>query len=316
MTRLQKAIRTIVTTCLNVRANESFLIISEESVSDVGEAVWKCAKRVTKHPVLLKYTNSVGLRHGLPSTVESSLQHADCVIILTPKLISEASVRQALENGTRIALLNKTDCKIIERSIDIDYKKMASVSRRLADVFSIGRTIHMTSTAGTDVTLNISGSKGIAETGLAKRSGELSRLPAGEARIVPNRRNIQGQIAIDRVAGQRKPLARPVILRIQKGHITQIQGGKEAEQLRRDVRKFGKNGRTVSELGIGTNRALSFGNSSQEDAKVLGAAHITIGQDQITRVQGKVNQPIKAIILNPSMTLDGKQIIDCGNIVI
>ena len=55
--------------------------------------------------------------------------------MLTPKLISEASVRQALENGTRIALLNKTDCKIIERSIDIDYKKTASVSRRLADLF-------------------------------------------------------------------------------------------------------------------------------------------------------------------------------------
>jgi leucyl aminopeptidase (aminopeptidase T) len=315
MTRLQRAVRTILVTCLNLKAHETLVIVTEEPLAEVGETLWKCAKRLTKNSVLIKYVNCNRTRYGLSSLIQNSLVGADCVVVITSKVVTPRAFQETLSNGARLVLLSNSSIDVIERSVEADYKKLTQTSRRLADIFSIGRTIHVTSPSGTDITVPIKNLKGTSETGLAKARGDFVSLPAGGAFILPGKKSIQGQIVIDRIAGGKKPLSKPVVLKIQKGHITQIKGGREAEQLRKDIRKFGENGRRITKLGIGTNTALSFGHSSQEDENVYGAAYVSIGQNLVTRVHQKITQPIKAILLQPTVVLDGKIILRSGDIV-
>ncbi|NIR52959.1 hypothetical protein GWO43_30485, partial [candidate division KSB1 bacterium] len=145
--------------------------------------------------------------------------------------------------------------------------------------------------------------------------GELTFLPAGEACVTINK-NLDGCLVLDRIAGQKRELTKSIQLSIKNGHVTHIKGNEDAERLRRNLRRFGKSGRAVAEIGVGTNGHVSFGASAHEDEKVLGTAHISLGQDQLTKVKGKMLQSVKGIILNPTICIDGRLIVDNGKMLV
>ncbi|MFQ5771990.1 MAG: hypothetical protein ACE5HX_15755 [bacterium] len=317
MPQFEKIFRIILKNSLRTKPQESLLIIAEESLSDLGEVFWNCAKKITKYSVLIKFSYKYLNDHGLPTPIYNSLIYADSVIVLTPKIVIETLFDEARQNGTRIILLKNISKELMERSLETNYNLLANISRRLADIFTIGKTIHLTSPSGTDAKVNISSIKGFAETGLAFRAGDFTCLPAGEARVFLNKKNnIEGLIVLDRITGHKKPFSKPIMLKVHQGYISQIRGDKDAEQLRKDIRIFGKSGRKINELGVGTNENVALGNSALEDEKVSGTVHIALGQNQITKIHGKITQSIKGMILNPTLTIDGKLIIEDGKILV
>lgn len=315
MTNVEKSVRSIIRNCLGISSTEALVIVAEESLSTLGEAAWKCAKRITKKTILTKYS-SQNSKPDLPKPILHSFTGADALLVLSPKTISQSKFDQARRNGTRIVLLDDTSSELLERLSHSSYLKVANVSRRVADLLSIGKNVRVQSPAGTDVAISIARIKGVPDTGLATRAGELGILPAGEACVFLNSSNCNGRIVLDRIAGHKKPFKYPVVLNLQKGYITQIKGKNDAELLRKVLRKYGKPGRNITELGVGTNDKYIFGHSAREDEKVLGNAHITIGQRRISRVQGKVTQAIKGIILKPSIAIDGRKIMEEGVIIV
>ncbi len=315
MIKLNKIARTLLKNCLRVNPHDFILIITEESLSEIGEALWKCAQKITPSAMFTRYSFKYINGYGLPDPVYNSLIQFDSIIVLTSKIVDEAQFEKARQNGTRIILLKNTSKELIERSMEANYKKLAIRSRKIADIFSIGKTLQLKSPSGTDVKINIYKTKGIAETGLVYEAGDFSCIPAGKA-CVMFKKKINGIITLDRIAGQKSRLIKPIVLRIQNGHITQIKGDKDAAKLRKDIRKFGKSGRQLSNLGVGTNDYVTFGKSKQEDEKVFGTAHISIGQNQVTKVHSKIIQEIKGIILKPTISIDDKLIIENGNILV
>ncbi len=315
MIQLEKSVRTIVKDCLGLQPQESLQIIVEESLSEIGEALWSCAKKTTPLAILSRFSQKYSREPGLPPAIEASLCSTDTAIILTPKMVSEKLFEAAHHKGCRILALNHASKELIERLSDVNFDKVANLSRRIADIFTIGRNMHITTPAGTDLKVSIAKIKGIAETGFASRNGDFTYLPAGEACVYLDS-NIDGCVAIERIAGQKKALASPILLHIRSGAIIQIKGGKEAEQLRKDIRKLGKNGRHISEIGVGTNNKVVFGYSMQEDEKMYGTAHLALGQNHATKVHGKIIPAIKGIMMKPTIAIDGRLIVEEGNILV
>lgn len=316
MTLSSKSARAILRNCLNLKSGESLLIVTEESLAEVGELIWLNSKKITANAILMKFPGNNSSGYNLPSCIESSLPHANTTFILSPKNLYQKNFDHVQRKGCRIIIMQNTSKELIERTFDTNYKKVSNLSRKLADLFSIGKKLHLTSPSGTDLEIPISKIKGIAETGQVHHSGEMTNLPAGEACLNVINQGIHGRIVIDRIAGGKKKLTNPIILNLSKGHITQIKGKKEAEELRKSIRKFGKSGRKVQEFGVGTNYKVKWGDSILEDEKVLGSVHISLGQDQVTKGKKKILLAPKAILLDTTLTIDGKAILEKGNFLV
>lgn len=313
MIPLAKSTRAVLKNCFDLKPDESLLIVTDKSLADVGETIWKTAIRISKNSLLLKFSN--GTDNQLPEAVQGALAQANACLILTSKALDEQTFDKARQNGSRILVLQNATRTLTERTFETNYKKITNISRKISDLFSIGKSLQLQSPSGTEAWLTISRIKGIAETGVVQQAGEFASLPAGEARVILNHKYINGVVTIDRVAGTKK-LANPITLNIKEGEITQIKGGQEANELRKAIRKFGPAGRQIYEFAVGTNPCVKLGNSAQEDEKTLGAIHISFGQNKTTKVHAKMVQAIKGILLKPTLRVDGKLIVENGKIVV
>jgi len=314
MIPLEKSTRAVLRNCFDLQPNESLLIVTDKSLTDEGETIWKTALRLSKNSLLLKFSN--GSCNKLPEAVQESLVQANACFVLTSKTLDEKAFDKARQNGSRILVLQNATRTLIERTFETNYKKINNLSRKIADLFSIGKLLHLQSPSGTEARLTISRVKGIAETGMVQQAGEFASLPAGEACVILNHKYISGVVIIDRIAGSKKKRVNPITLNIKDGEITQIKGGQEADVLRKAIRKFGPAGRQIYEFGVGTNPGVKLGNSAEEDEKALGTIHISFGQNKMTKVHAKTVQAIKGILLKPTLCVDGKLIIEKGNIVV
>ncbi|HEX9653278.1 MAG TPA: hypothetical protein VGA99_06170 [bacterium] len=315
MTKVEKSARTIFKDCLNVKPHESLHIVAEETLSGMADVLWKRARMATKFAQITIFSHQFSNYLGLPPSIYNSLGNSDCVVILSPKIISERLFEAARQKGTRLLLLGNARQDLFDHLLKINLNKVATASRRLADIFSIGRNLVLTSPSGTDLKINLVKTKGRAITGIAKETGQLTTLPAGEACVTLSN-NVDGEVVLDRICGQTRALNKAIILKIKNGVITQVKGAHEAEQLRKAIRKYGTAGRKINELGIGTNDQVSFGNSQLGDEKVFGTAHIAIGEYQITKVHGKIIQATKGVILKPTVCIDGRVILKDGSVLV
>ncbi len=312
----QRQLRNLLKNSLSLQPRETLLVAAEESAQEVGDALWHTSRKCVSESVLVKFSWRNGSRHGLPAAVFQGLQQVDAAVILTPHLLLPASFEPVLAKRTRVLVVYNTTPGQLERSLQTAYGKISYRSRRLADIFSIGKKLRVTAPNGTDVTFDIARIKGKAETGLSQQAGELAYLPAGEACVLFNKSNAEGAIVLDRLAGRKKRLAHHITLRIKNGHITQIKGAAEADHLRKELRKIGTTGRGIFELGVGTNDRVEIGRSPQEDEKALGTVHVSIGKDFVTKSQGKLIQSVRGLVLSPTLTIDGRTIVEDGKILV
>jgi leucyl aminopeptidase (aminopeptidase T) len=293
------------------------LIIADEALSDIAEIVWQQAKRITKNLSLLKYIPVDGVENRLSQIVGNSLRLSDACLMISTKYIEPSELDRARRNGCRFLVLGNATRRLIERSFATNYVRISMLSRKISDLLAIGNHLTLTSSYGTQISIAISKLMATSETGHAQNPGECSLLPAGEScLILKNSNSMNGRIVLNRLVGQRKRLSALVALSVKDGRVTQIKGQEAAEQLRKDLRKFGPEGRRIYEFGIGTNDKVSFGNTSQEDEKASGTIHISFGPDRKTKVHGKSLAAIKGIILKPTITIDGKTILKDGRFLI
>lgn len=311
----KQALKTLLTNCIALQRHEHLAVVTHESLANLGETLGRLARPFTRKITLVSYANLKKTDFSVPEGVRDLLRKADAGLVFTPGAAAPARFSRARQNGTRIVLMQNASAALIERAVDANFRMVSIKSRKIADLFSIGKLAKVTSKNGTDMELAIGRQKGSAETGLAHDGGELTSLPAGEATLIL-KENVSGKIVLDRIAGQRRNLAKPIILHVAKGRISQLKGQREAELLRKELRKFGSDARKIHEFGVGTNSNVVLGNSSQEDEKANGTIHISFGKDLVTNTQGKFLPAIKGMILSPSLTIDGKTILQDGEFML
>src|SRR5438874_13687650 len=71
-------------------------------------------------------------------------------------------------------------------------------------------------------------------------------------------------------------------------------------------------GRNLAELGVGTNDQAKLGGNVLEDEKILGTIHIAFGASQA--IGGTVTVPVHldVVVLDPTLTIGGKVVVDRG----
>ena len=315
MDKLFKAAQVAINNCLMVKKGESVLVITDQPERKIGYAFREAAEEAATEAMLLEILPRSSNGEEPPEPVAKFMKDFDVLIIPTSKSMSHTNARrEACEAGARCVTLPGIIEDTMERTLNADYREIAQRSNKLAEIVNRGKIARVTTPAGTDITMNIEGRECHADTGLVHSPGEFSNLPAGEAYIAPMEGTANGIIMVDgSMVGKVK---QPIKIVVKDGFATDITGGSSAEELERMIEPFGQPGRTVAELGIGTNHKARIVGSVLEDEKVMGTVHMALGDNKSMGGNVSVQSHLDGILLKPTLWIDETKIMEGGELKI
>ncbi|NLC39119.1 MAG: aminopeptidase, partial [Clostridia bacterium] len=162
---------------------------------------------------------------------------------------------------------------------------------------------------------SLQGREAFADSGMLQAPGSFGNLPAGEAFIAPLEGTAAGTLVVDGSMAGIGLIQSPIVMKVEKGLVVEIEGGQEADRLKELVDRFGPAARNIAELGIGLNDQAVLSGIVLEDEKVLGTVHVALGDNSTIGGTVEVPSHLDGVLLQPSLWLDGRKILEKGNLL-
>jgi leucyl aminopeptidase (aminopeptidase T) len=235
-------------------------------------------------------------------------------IPLLPFLVTELKVRHGHMIGIEESLMAESMCA--------DYDEVFNLTNQVYNVVRNARTIHVTSTKGSDVTATFREDwKWVPCHGRYHEQGTWGNLPEGEVFTAPA--SVDGVIVCDVLGDYFSEkygvLAQPLVISMKNGSITNVTS--ENTELAQEVREYlfsVSNGNRVGEFAIGTLTSLKklVGNLLQ-DEKMPGL-HIAFGNPypQFTGADWQAKIHVDVIPSCCTIEVDGRLIMRDGKFII
>lgn len=321
--------RLAVEYCVKLKPEEQALVVTDTrtaeymSAAPLVQATLAACQYVGAETHLLTFTTRSQPNQQLPAVVAAAMREADVVFTLPTMSPNHTdAVQQALTAGTRILGLGAAS--IFGPKGDVKYRlmpksqaeldEMAGLTRRVTEALEQGRRAHFTTQKGTDLWLDIGQLQAKGLTGICDRPGDWQILPCGHLGTGITPGTARGVIVVDgSIAPVYRPVKEPVILTVEGGVISRVEGGPEAEEWLAAARALADpTAFNLAELGLGTNPKARLCGTPHEDERIMGAVHIGIGNN--TFFGGTIKAPwhVDANILNATVEVDGRVIVEDG----
>jgi len=315
MNELINISKKILLNCLGVKAGEKFLVVTDDVKEELAEYLYEAGKELGLTSMLFKIPALRKSGEEPPKTAAEAMKNADVVICVTEHSLTHTRAKkEATESGARVATMpGITKEMFINGAITADYTQVEKLTKKVAKILTQGRKV-IVEKDGHRLEMNIEGRKGIESTGRYIEKGQSGNLPSGEAYIAPIEGTACGSILVDgSIVGLGK-LNSPILLRIEKGLLVDAEGDGAKEWLK--ILGDSDAARNVAEFGIGTNPNAILSGNILEDEKILGTIHLAFGSNDT--FGGKVNAGVHldAVVLNPTVYIDEKIILDKGRLLI
>ncbi len=313
MNKLEKAAKLVLIDGLELQPKQSILLVSDVKQTHAALAFHSVAAKAHVEINSLLLSSRPNGQPQLSSFSKNLIQSAEFAVVLLARPDAESLNWLRQQNRTRVILFSQIDDETIQPCLEADQRVIRERSRKLADILSIGRALQITTASGTSLKMSTAHRRGNAEITPLLPDSYFAALPIGRAFVMPDINSVEGEIYLDGVAGTRGSLSPNIYLKVVDGRVTLIKGGKAADELRRRLRQSEASARMVVEIGFGLNDKARWGNSEFEDEKVLGTAHLGFGR---LPSGSKISEIFaKGIIQAPSVTIDGKKIIEEGKVL-
>jgi 2,5-dihydroxypyridine 5,6-dioxygenase len=195
------------------------------------------------------YVGPTALSGNRPAV--EALKAADMVVDLMG--IDRGSEQQEILNaGTRI-LLAKEPPDTLVRLVpnEEDKRRVSDAAARLKRA----KSLHVTSTLGTDMTAALGEYPLLVQYGLADEAGRWDHWPSAFVATWPNEQSATGTVVLgpgDTILPFKQYVREPIRLTVEAGSIRKIEGGFDADYLREYIESFDDiEGYAVSHLGWG-----------------------------------------------------------------
>ena len=312
---IMKGARTAVETCMNVKPEETVLVVTDTERMKIAEAFAYASASLGAKTVISIMKPMKQHREEPPKPIKEAMKASDVVLMPTTKSLSHTDARrEATKQGARIASIPEiTEDMMSIGGLTADYKDIANRTMKIARILEKGKNVEITTPSGTKLTMNIEGRTPEQDTGLFHKPGDWGNLPAGEACLAPVEGTTQGTLVIDTMG---KIVKQPLIITVKNGRVQRFQGP-DAIQLEALLKSADKNAYNIAELGIGTNPNARLTGVVLEDEKVLGTVHIALG-DNTSYVGGHTKSKIHedGILLQPTVKIDGRLIMKNGKLLL
>jgi len=311
---LMKGARVAVEMCMGTKPNEEVLVVTDTSKLNIGYSFAMAARSIGAETTIAIMTPRKMHGNEPPKSIAEAMKGADVILMPTSTSLSHTNAREeATKIGARIASMPTITEEIIKGPLMANYEKIKERTIKLADLLTKAEKAIIKTDLGTNLLLNIKDRKGLADTGIFHNKGDFGNLPAGEAYIPPLEGFGDGDLVIDGAMAGIGVLNTPIKLKFKNGKIINIEGGFEAEQLRKILENSDENAWKIAELGIGTNDEAYLMGNVLVDEKVYGTVHVAIGDNSHMGGKQKSSIHLDGIIKKHTLVLHNEKIIDNGN---
>ena len=304
--------------CMGIQNHETVLVVSDALTRKIGQALFDVSQDLCREVFMLEMLPRSVNGEEPPELVTEAMQRVDVVIAPLSTSITHTNARRlACAEGARVGTMPGITEDIMVRTMRADYHKIARLTHQVRDILSAGKTVRVTSPAGTDLTLPIDGINAIASTGLILERGSFGNLPSGEAYLMPQEGKAEGVLVVDgSMAGVGLITDEPIRITIVNGKAEKIEGGKEAALLEETVERIGPLARNIAEFGVGTNDMAKVTGKILEDEKVKGTIHVALGNN--ISMGGTVNVPfhVDGVVLKPTVYVDDVLLLKDGKLLV
>jgi leucyl aminopeptidase (aminopeptidase T) len=307
---LRAPAQTAIQQCMNLQADESCAIVTDDERQGIGEALYRVASEITDDATLIRYPP--GEMHGAepPEPVATAMTGADVVLAPTTKSLSHTTARiEAVDAGARMATLPGITDGVFLMGLDADYESIREECAKVLSQVEDAREVRVTSPQGTDITFEIGDRDWMEDTGIVHEPGAFSNLPAGEVFVSPDSGG--GTVVVDGTMMPHGELeeGQRVRFEVEDGMVTHIEDDALRAEVESAADEAGEEAYNLAELGIGTNIAVTdLVGSVLLDEKAGGTVHIAIGDDH--GIGGDIEVPIHldGIVRDPTVYADGEEV--------
>jgi leucyl aminopeptidase (aminopeptidase T) len=305
---------------LGVEPTESFLLVTDTKASpEIAAALLSAARDRgidATHAQIEARTRS---GEEPPAAVVAAMTAADvCLCVAARSIYHTNATGEARLAGTRGCFNAPADVSAwTAGAMTADFRDIRAVAERLAGRLRGASQVHVTSPAGTDVTLSIEGREPRGwYTGIVREPGEVSAFPGGEVSLPPVEGTSHGTIVLEHVVTDVGLVDKPISIQVKAGHAVQIDGGRAARRLHELIAGV-PCATNIAELGIGLNPLARLCDDITESKKLLGTAHFALG-DNAGGYGGVVECPLHldGMVLDVSIEVDGAQVIRDGELLL
>ena len=301
--------------CLAVGSDDDVLVLCNDEQLPIADAISEVAKGKARSVRVLAFPRSS--RHGEepPADVAEAMKSVTVIFAPTTFSLSHTAARlAATEAGVRIATMPGITEEVFRRTLSVDYRELKRAGLLLAAQLSAASQCRVTSPGGTDLTLDLTDREGISDDGDIGMVGSFGNLPAGEAFISPIETSGEGKIVFDGALGGFGLLDEPFMATLAGGRMVSATG-RAGEWLYSTLDSGGEHGRSIAELGIGTNPAARLTGNILEDEKAMGTIHLAFGTSAGIGGVNRSTVHIDGLVLRPSVWLDGRALMEDGTLV-
>ena len=294
-----------------VKDGEAVVVVTDSTLEHYGQLVAEVARGVGAQVTVCVIPVRGQDGQEPPEPVAGAMVGAD--VIFSPVSISithTRAMRAALEAGARAILMTAYTDEILTSAalLETDFHAQAEVCRRIGAAFTSGGHVRLTSPRGTDLRFSIEGRTANVLTNVPD-PGQLAPVPDIEVNVVPVTGSAEGTLIADASVPYLGigVLDEPVVCHVEKGYITRMEGGAQADKLRTHLESFGdRHCFNVAELGVGLNPNARLTGEMLEDEGVLGTIHIGIGTS--LTLGGEIMAPTHYDLLmwEPTIEVDGR----------
>jgi leucyl aminopeptidase (aminopeptidase T) len=308
---------------LNAKPGDNVLIVAD---TDTDPLVWQAlaaaAHEFGATPTITLMTPRPAGQYDPPLPVINAMKKAELnLLVPTKSLIHSPGAMEAGRVGSKcVAMEQITPDMLSKGASTADYNKMQQVGEKIRQIWTEGKTVHVVSELGTDLTADIKGVHGFYVAGKVNRQPGITMyacaFPDGEAGISPVEGTGEGTVVFDTTIHHVGLIREPIKVIVKNGLAVNIQGGREARMLRDFIDTFGDDYtyNFPAEISIGINPKARITGVMREDKKLLGAVHIAFGTNIDTGGTITSKLHIDGTIRYPTVYVDGKVIVDKGKL--
>ncbi len=313
---------------LNAKTGDKILIITDTRMDPVlWQSMAAAAGEMGMEPTIVIMTPRRA--HGYDPT--SPILHAvrdpdlDLCVYMTSTALAHAPITdELLRGGKRFILMEELTPEMLLPGgpADADYVAMNELGNKVAKLFSEGKRIRVQSENGTDLSASIEGRPGRAFAAkvwaMRASGGGGCAFPDGETHICPGEGTGEGSVVFDLTAHSVGRLQAPIRLTVEKGMVTRIEGGAQADRWKEILEKDGdpNSYNCPAEIAIGLNPNVTPTGIMRTDKKLYAASHIGVG-DTIT-LGGTCHAKLRleGVIREPVITVDARVVAKGGRILV
>lgn len=314
----QNAISNLLFHCGQLSVKDSGLILCDPKTRSIADAFVKMGLQQKMNISLLEIPELSNHGAEPPEYAAEKMQASTLIVSLCGFSLAHSKARiRAAEKGARFLSLPLYTWSLLDDPcVHINFQSHAQQVRNFANAFTNGKKIHVTTNAGTDITMRIDDRIGNFCPGFVEKPGDLGSPPDIEANVSPIEDSANGIVIID--GSITHPffglVEKPVKLTVKNGKICEFASERSdyVEKLNQLFGPLDSKRRVLAECGVGLNPAAKLTGIMLTDEGALGYLHFGFGANHTVGGLNEVDFHLDFVFHAATLMLDSKMIIDSG----